>query len=77
MNSRKKEILKAVALRLKELREHQGCSPVEMASRLGISRGAYNKNFVPVSALGKSEISRKATSSLTIKFISDKIFLGT
>jgi transcriptional regulator with XRE-family HTH domain len=44
MNSRKKEILKEVALRLKELREQQVCSPVEMASRLGISRGAYNKN---------------------------------
>jgi transcriptional regulator with XRE-family HTH domain len=44
MNSKKKEILKAIALRMKELREQQGCSPVEMASRLGISRGAYNKN---------------------------------
>ncbi len=44
MLSKKDEIRKGVALRLKELRDRLDCSPIEMATRLGISRGAYNKN---------------------------------
>jgi transcriptional regulator with XRE-family HTH domain len=34
----------AVALRLKAIREQIGCTPVQMAARLGITSGAYNKN---------------------------------
>jgi len=34
----------AVALRLKAIREQIGCTPVQMAARLGITPGAYNKN---------------------------------
>ncbi|NIM16550.1 MAG: helix-turn-helix domain-containing protein [Candidatus Aminicenantes bacterium] len=44
MDSRKKEILKAVAIRLKKVREQLGYSPKEMAFRLKITPGAYNKN---------------------------------
>jgi transcriptional regulator with XRE-family HTH domain len=33
----------AVALRLKAIREQIGCTPVQMAARLGITSGAYNK----------------------------------
>jgi len=44
MDSRKKEILKAVAIRLRKVREQLGYSPKEMAFRLEVSPGAYNKN---------------------------------
>lgn len=44
MQSNKKVILQAAALRLKNVREQAGFNGREMASRLGLSAPGYNKN---------------------------------
>jgi transcriptional regulator with XRE-family HTH domain len=44
MPSKKEEIKKDIALRLKELRKFLNYSHIEISSKLGITKGAYTKN---------------------------------